>query len=94
MIKCVFHEQCQLHTVYRCEKHIFNFIIHSQDRFFCGNLTWQNLEVLVDLANLTGRWSVKSLLRIIIIIIIIIYTLRALCLDSPSISLFETLAKS
>ena len=63
MIKCVFHEQCQLHTVYRCEKHIFNCIIHSQDRFFCGNLTWQNFEVLVDLANLTGRWSVKSLLK-------------------------------
>ena len=76
-------------------KNTFSILsFHFQDRFFCGNLTWQNSEVLVDLANLTGRWSVKSLLRIIIIIIIIIYTLQALFLDSPSISLFETLAKS
>ena len=49
MIKCVFHKQCQLYSVSLYEK----FILSFSRPVFCWNLTWQNLDGLAKLANLT-----------------------------------------
>ena len=54
MIKCVFHKKKlnSIDTFY--EKHILSF----SRPVFCGNLTWQNLKGLVELANLTvPQWD-------------------------------------
>ena len=49
MTKCVFHKQCQLYSVSLYEK----FILSFSRPVFCWNLTWQNLDGLAKLANLT-----------------------------------------
>ena len=50
-------------TVYERKTH---FIYHSQDQFFYGNLTWQNLKGLVELANLTVPRRLCLLLALLV----------------------------
>ena len=45
-------QKCNWHCVY--EKHILTF----SRPVFCGNLAWQNLKGLVELANLTVFWNI------------------------------------